>query len=607
MLNPMRFGRRAWLKYLACACLVTVLLSYCATYRRALPSLSRLPLTGPGGHPITKLIADAQGSFAALLDKRSSSLEEAAQRYRERRGRHPPPGFDAWFAAAQKHDAIVVEDFFDRIYHDLAPFWALDPLELRRQAHQQPQLIRVRGGKATFETDNPHRPEFIQLWHGLVKEIPGLPDLDMVVNVMDETRILVPWEKINTYVKKEQAERHFVSADDAISEYTGYTELDAKPEPYDPGWIHGELNKYWDHLRAACPPGSPSRDVPSLPTFNSSIDDLYPKKPVAAYTYKGFVSNFTASRDACLQPHLRGMHGTFIESISMSTLHDLFPMFGGYKLEQNNEIVIPAGMYLTDREFYSGGKGIGGAWSKKKDALVWRGVASGGRNKADSWWHFHRHRWAQMMNGTTLSRVLAGEKEAGPTFNVPSADIYDLAVQKKGELGRWVGEFADVGFNHLECFPFEEVPGGGHVPTCPYTDPFFGLAQTVPMQEQYNYKYLPDVDGNSYSARWRGFLRSTSCPLKSTIYAEWHDDRLVPWVHFVPFDSSYMDIYAIMDYFLHGHDDKAQKIAEDSSTWAAKVMRREDMMLYTWRLLLEYARVVDPRRYKLAFVQDLKR
>lgn len=400
MLSPMRFGRRAWLKYLACACLLAVLLSYCATYRRALPTLTRLPLTGAGGHPISKLIADAQSSFASLLDKRSGSLEEAAQRYRQRRGRHPPPGFDAWFAAAQKHDAIVVEDFFDRIYHDLAPFWALDPLELRRQAHQQPQLIRVRGGQAKFETDNPHRPEFIQLWHGLVKEIPGLPDLDMVVNVMDETRILVPWEKINAYVKKEQDERHFVSADDAISEYTGYTELDAKPEPYDPGWIRGELNKYWvtlppppsssagsshkleaaapqdfwlrrahidtgyqDHFRAACPPGSPSRDVPSLPTFNTSIDHLYPKKPVAAYTYQGFVSNFTASRDACLQPHLRGMHGTFIESISMSTLHDLFPMFGGYKLEQNNEIVIPAGMYLTDREFYSGGKGIGGAVS----------------------------------------------------------------------------------------------------------------------------------------------------------------------------------------------------------------------------------------------------
>lgn len=110
--------------------------------------------------------------------------------------------------------------------------------------------------------------------------------------------------------------------------------------------------------------------MPSLPTFNSSIDDLYPKKPVAAYTYKGFVSNFTASRDACLQPHLRGMHGTFIESISMSTLHDLFPMFGGYKLEQNNEIVIPAGMYLTDREFYSGGKGIGGAVSAPRRATT---------------------------------------------------------------------------------------------------------------------------------------------------------------------------------------------------------------------------------------------
>ena len=94
-------------------------------------------------------------------------------------------------------------------------------------------------------------------------------------------------------------------------------------------------------------------------------------------------------------------------------------------------------------------------------------------------------------------------------------------------------------------------------------------------------------------------------PLKSTIYTEWHDDRLAPWVHFAPFDQTYMDIYAVMEYFLDGHDDAARRIDEEGKEWADRVLRREDMRLYVWRLLLEYARVVDPKRDRLGFVADL--
>ena len=58
-------------------------------------------------HPIDDLIRDARLQFKQLLDKQSTTLEQAASQYRERRGRHPPPGFDAWFAAAQKSKALV--------------------------------------------------------------------------------------------------------------------------------------------------------------------------------------------------------------------------------------------------------------------------------------------------------------------------------------------------------------------------------------------------------------------------------------------------------------------------------------------------------------------
>ena len=558
----------------------------------------------PGAHPIDDLIRDAQLRQKQLLGKQSLTVEQAASRYRERRGRHPPPGFDAWFQYAQDHGALVVEDYFDRIHHDIHPFWAIDAHTLRLQTHTQPQLIRIRGGAAEMVTDNPNRTPWIQHWLAFVKKFARhLPDLDMVVNIMDETRLLVPWEKIDGYVRQEQATRRFTDVEDALDTYSGLADVEAKREPFEHPWIHGQENQFWDHLRAACPPDAPSRNVSVLPSFADAIE--YPAKPMA-YTYKGFVRNFTASQDPCQQPHLRGMHGTFIESVSMSTSHELFPMFAGCKLPQNNEILIPGAMYLTKDEFYSGGSNHGGAWAEKKDGMVWRGAASGGRNKADNWWHFHRHRWVQMMNGTTVSALERGETARAPSFRLPAADVYGLSEQRQSKLGEWMSTVADVGFVDLECFPGEKHADGSKVKECAYTSPVMAVAGTVKMRQQYGYKFLPDVDGNSYSARWLGFLRSTSTPLKATIYAEWHDDRLVPWVHFVPFDSSYMDVYALMDYFLHGHDAEAQRIADESRVWADTVLREEDMILYVWRLLLEYARVVDDKRDRLAYVADLR-
>jgi len=128
---------------------------------------------------------------------------------------------------------------------------------------------------------------------------------------------------------------------------------------------------------------------------------------------------------------------------------------------------------------------------------------------------------------------------------------------------------------------------------------------SMPMEEQFGYKYLPDVDGNSYSGRYRGFLLSSSLPIKATIYSEWHDDRLMPWVHFVPMGNSYLDLYGIMSYFLNGHDMVAHRIASEGRVWAEKVLRREDMLMYVWRVLLEFARVCDDDRERLGFVGDL--
>ncbi|KAK6082606.1 capsular associated protein [Seiridium cupressi] len=550
-------------------------------------------------HPIEELVADGHALQEKLLAQRSKDLPTAADRYRKRRGRHPPPGFDAWMQYAVDHDAIIVESFFDRIYHDLTPYWALDHATLAERASSWHHVVRVRDGQAYPIGNTQGRVAWLQLWTTLVNEsAPFLPDVDMPINYMDESRLLVPWEDIDKYVTKEHTMRSLVPREKVVKEFSGLAAVDAKrnlTESYDPEWVKSV--SYWDLTRAACAPTAPSRNIPTFPDFEQL--PTFSKSWNPGYSHRGYVRNFSAAIDPCIQPHLREMHGTFVEPLTMSTSRELIPLFGGSKLPGNNEILIPGAMYLTDDPFYSGGVEHGPPWNQKIDGIVWRGVGSGGRNKKENWSHFQRHRLVEMLNGSTVSGMEESHTRA-PTFEMPSAQKYDFPRRRTGTIGKWLETFADAGFVNLLCFPADS--------NCTYVQPYLSEVESIKMVDQYKYKFMPDVDGNSFSARYRGFLLSTSLPIKATVYAEWHDDRLVPWQHFVPMDNTYQDLYGILDYFTRDKkgDDSARFIAESGRDWASKVLRREDMLLYVWRLLLEFARVCDEKREVLGYVDDLK-
>ena len=55
------------------------------------------------------------------------------------------------------------------------------------------------------------------------------------------------------------------------------------------------------------------------------------------------------------------------------------------------------------------------------------------------------------------------------------------------------------------------------------------FAPSVPLGKNWSYKYLVDLDGMSYSARFMAFLASDSAALKSTVYKEFHSDWIQPW------------------------------------------------------------------------------
>lgn len=52
------------------------------------------------------------------------------------------------------------------------------------------------------------------------------------------------------------------------------------------------------------------------------------------------------------------------------------------------------------------------------------------------------------------------------------------------------------------------------------------------------------------------------------------------------------------------HDSEAQMIATQSRDWAQRVLRDEDLEIYTLRLLLEYARLLDDNRDVIGYAGD---
>jgi hypothetical protein len=275
-------------------------------------------------------------------------------------------------------------------------------------------------------------------------------------------------------------------------------------------------------------------------------------------------------------------------------------------------------MYWPDDSIYATGGNVGEPWEKKNDSIIWRGGATGGRVTADNWSRFQRHRFISVVNGTEVR--LAVEKDSknpkAPNFVVGPYAQYRGTSSQNMPLDKWLEQISDCGFTNLICLPSSP---NAH---CSYLDPYFEIAKRTSLDDQYGHKYLPDIDGNSFSGRYLAFLRSTSLPIKATSYNEWHDSRLYPWIHFVPMQNSFVDAYGILDYYIGskvgaqgedgrvklegGHDEAAKKIALAGKKWAETVLRKEDMVIYVARLMLEYVRIGDDQREKLGFVDDLE-
>lgn len=138
---------------------------------------------------------------------------------------------------------------------------------------------------------------------------------------------------------------------------------------------------------------------------------------------------------------------------------------------------------------------------------------------------------------------------------------------------------------------------------CAELETNYHFTSRLDWNEGNQYKYMIDLDGNGWSARFKRLMNTNACILKSTIFPEWYSDRIQPWVHYVPLKADLTDMYDVMSFFKGneeagepGHDPLARQIAVAGKQWSHNFWRKQDMVAYQFRLMLELARIMAPNR-----------
>jgi len=116
-----------------------------------------------------------------------------------------------------------------------------------------------------------------------------------------------------------------------------------------------------------------------------------------------------------------------------------------------------------------------------------------------------------------------------------------------------------------------------------------------PLAAAYGAKYVLDLDGNAFSGRFYRLLWSRSAVVKQTVLREWHDGRLVPWLHFIPLSPGADELAEVIRYLTEEERGKVigESIARQGTAWAQRTLRMVDLELTMLRLLMEYGRLVS--------------
>ncbi|KAG6278788.1 hypothetical protein E4U47_004773 [Claviceps purpurea] len=564
----------------------------------------------PEQHPIRHLLSSAKRELRDKQRRQSKDLHAAVQEYRRRYGMPPPPNFDKWFQFAKDRGVQLIDEF--DIIHDLiTPFWGLKPKTIRARAREALGYDNGLIGVAIRNHGISHLEGGME-WqrnatHGMLQSfLQYLPDMDLAFNMHDEPRVVVPHDDLTTLVRKAKDETMPASNQNKrpVNDFSK-TSPELSNKMIFEQVQHSRFNSFgrqatWTHSRMSCSPDSPARILED--------DEQWDDRSQYGVSELGFVYNATAMTDICFSPSLSSSYGFFDRPNTYKVVHDLFPIFSQSKISSYNDIIYPSPWYWYNKVQYEPEHDV--LWDEKASALYWRGSTTGGFSRNGGWRRQHRQHFVKKINdaGRRAKIMMPFNEQQKPQEEKAKAkgeeDEEEVNISShQASPPTWAAaevpradyiSLTDVAFSHIgQCDPGD----------CDAQRAFFNVTDHVNQTQAWHYKYLLDMDGNAFSGRFLAFLQSMSLTFKFALFREWHNEWLAPWVHYVPLSLQGDDWLETVRFFNEsslGAGD-AVVMAQESREWAGKAMRKEDMEAWFFRLLLEYARVIDDQRGVIGF------
>ncbi|OLN86813.1 Beta-1,2-xylosyltransferase 1-like protein 2 [Colletotrichum chlorophyti] len=572
-------------------------------------------------HPVDVIIYETRVESDRWLRHAatSDSLKVAVDIYQERHyGRDPPPNFDKWYDFAKARKSVIM-DHFEQMESDILPFWGLKPEAIRQacaeRVPKEPHIAVVTVANKQVSHNYDSEDDHKKVLDELVKMIEGfaghLSDMKIPINLSDQPRVLTPWSDLTRYTKTGMKQKSKLLSSRSVDETVVSDSTTEAPqggaivEAKDPekkqtqnlassspsalqteAQIVAATREFRDMEASVCAAGSPGRSG-----LHWNVRDFC-SSCVKWHEDAQFMWNWPEAKSLCEQKDITRLHSFHNSAPPIRPLRELLPIFGRSKADGFNDILIPLAPLREDRP------DVHKDFRQRKDALYWRGRVGARPISEEALRGNHRHRLVHLINNASAADDIT------MLLGAPSKGLwYGYEVVSAREANK-VLPF-DVGISEYLC------EGVG----CAKAKAELGLkAAQEPLE--YRYVLLLDEDSGTPSEVLRTVRSPGSVPFMASLFGEWYSERLIPWLHFVPLDTRFQAVHSTLSYFaglkyrgnINGREiefesrwEDAEWIATQGARWAEKALRREDMEIYLFRLLLEWGRVVRDDRDSIGF------
>ncbi|KAK8008663.1 Beta-1-2-xylosyltransferase 1 [Apiospora marii] len=541
----------------------------------------------------------------------STTLRTAVEEYKERHhGRDPPPRFDRWFDFSRQRNAAIV-DMYDQMEKDILPFWGMSPQKVRdaiEKAKGLPDIgvVTVLRGKASH--NEPADPSHQMILDDLVSIISTfsehLPEMSIPVNLNERPRVLVPHSDVRRLMQSATAPKSkflpaMMNKRDAgkpeVADDQAASNIELRANSETGSYVSVED---FHHLQSlACPPGSKTRAGVSWNARDLCTSCADP------HTQGVFVRSWRKALDPCHQPDIFHLHD-FHTMPHRSELHrELLPIFSRSKTDTFNDIIIPLLRPNVKHEQETT------TFDDKTNALFWQDEPLTEVMTHQSFHGGQRSRLVYLTNNASAADE--GPLLVGDNYGKDLKFAYEtVKTSEANDLFTIKTSFtAPEKCEDQACQLAQAQFGFVGPPTDPEEKPDVAV----------DHRYVMLLDGpDGPPPRLLAALRSNGVPFLSSIFREWYTERLMPWTHFVPVDLRFHGLHSTLAYFVGLKDrgrvngrerdamadrvEDARWIAEQGRKWAEKAIRREDMEVYLFRLLLEWGRLIQDDRDTTGFV-----